>query len=527
MLTPPSYGHSKSRSFVDGAFNDLKMIAQSPHSSAEQDELARVRDYIIGRFNEMGIETKVNSYIADNWFGQYEVNNITAQINGQSNMPYVLVMAHYDSVIEDLNMNKSYSTGAVDDGYGVATLLQIAEYISKSDKPLINGIKFLLTDSEETGPLEGSKAEVEKNIDYYKDIAFIINIEARGFNGPVMMFQTNKKNNKIIGLYAKTKRQFSNSIMNEFSAFIPNFSDLSPFLENGYQGLNFASFGHMKYYHSDEDNINNVNLDTLQHYSEQILPIIIEFVYNSAYSEIDCFRGLNDTNYFSIFPNIFVSYDNSLNIILLIVSIIILAIIFLTGSKNNAISKKQCFSAMARWFIYLFAFIILGVIIAVLIALLSNIPINPFAMFYYKFDTLTMIVFTLLMLFLAFHIVIHQMKKRGIILETLIGGVMFNLGLSFVFILTLSGFTFLFLLPAFAVLLFIFVYKYMKHIANIFAMFVILFMLILYFPLIYTLYYVFTIGCLFTFAFFLAIGFSLFVPVSYMAASKKIVNNEV
>jgi hypothetical protein len=429
-------------------------------------------------------------------------------------------MAHYDSVMEDLFMNPTKSTGAIDDGYGVVTLLQIAEHFIKNNRMLTNGIKFLLTDSEETGPLEGSKLEIAQNSDFYKDISLIINIEARGFDGPVAMIQTSKGNSRVIELYRKANHRFTNSIITELFGFMVNFTDLSPFLDAGFSGLNFGTIGHMKYYHSDEDNLDNVNSDTLNHYGEQIMPIITEFVYNSTYSEFDYFKSSEDSTFFILLPGLFVSYRNTLNIVLLLISFILLAVLVFMGSKKNILSKKQCFIALSRWLLYTIVCVIAGAITSVLIAFLADIPLYPMMMVNYPFDTQTLITVIVLLFCCSIVMVIRQAKKHGTFLEMLIGGIALNLLIALLCVLLLPGCVFLFLLPAFAALLIFWIQMKLKHRAiKIVIAALLTTLILLYAPLLYILYYALTIGSLFVFAFILAIGFSLFTPLACMACN--------
>ena len=78
---------------------------------------------------------------------------------------------------------------------------------------------------------------------------------------------------------------------------MPNGSDFSEFKKMGLQGINFAVLNSLDYYHTPKDNYENVSDTSLQHYGEQILPVVEEFVYNADYGE----EGYLDSNEDAIF----------------------------------------------------------------------------------------------------------------------------------------------------------------------------------------------------------------------------------
>ncbi|MDR1689740.1 MAG: M28 family peptidase [Clostridiales bacterium] len=333
---------------VKPAINDLQTLAADPHSIANPEELAAVRQYILARFSGMGIKAGTNPYTVNNWYGEYEINNITAQIEGEEGNPSVLIMAHYDSAIENLNMEPTLSTGMADDGYGVATLLQIAEHFSSQDVQLVNGIKFLITDSEEVGPLAGSEAEIQHNLSYYEDVSLVINIEARGFDGAVFMFQAGQGNAEMISLLSEASFPVTSSFFSELIAFIPAFTDLSPFLAQGFSGLNFATVK-IKNYHSDEDNLRNLNRETLHHYGIQIMPIVTEFVSGGIYSDARYFGNAGMRTYFTLFPDVVISYGNAVQLVLLglTAALLIVGVIAARGRENKGFAFRPLLIGIA------------------------------------------------------------------------------------------------------------------------------------------------------------------------------------
>src|SRR5205085_9205138 len=81
--------------------------------------------------------------------------------------------------------------GASEDAAGVASLLETLRAL-KSGPPLKNDLVVIFSDAEELG-LVGAHAFADEN-PWMKDVALVLNFEARGSSGPSMMFETSDGN---------------------------------------------------------------------------------------------------------------------------------------------------------------------------------------------------------------------------------------------------------------------------------------------------------------------------------------------
>lgn len=165
-----------------------------------------------------------------------------------------LIAAHYDSV--------PAGPGAGDDGAGVAATLEIAaRFVGRSlTKPII----FLLTDGEEVGLL-GATSFVRKD-PWAKDVAFAINMEARGTGGPAIMFQTSTPNGReIAALTAKPVRTIANSMAADIYRTLPNDTDATEFLGKGYDVVNFAFINPVARYHTPLDSLAHLEHASVGH----------------------------------------------------------------------------------------------------------------------------------------------------------------------------------------------------------------------------------------------------------------------
>jgi Zn-dependent M28 family amino/carboxypeptidase len=117
---------------------------------------------------------------------------VVARLAGTGSGKALLLMAHYDS--------RGTAPGASDDGYGVASLLETARALTTSP-PLTSDIIFLFTDGEEDGLL-GAQAFVSSHR-WAAHVGVVLNFEARGNAGPVLMFQTSDDNGALVRQLAR------------------------------------------------------------------------------------------------------------------------------------------------------------------------------------------------------------------------------------------------------------------------------------------------------------------------------------
>ncbi|WP_306599075.1 M28 family peptidase [Geothrix sp. 21YS21S-2] len=292
---PPGPGFSALR-----ARAHLDVLARAPHSVRDQASLAPVRDYIRGRLEGLGLKpgTLRHPEVTDRSGHRYPLENIAAGIPGRSGSS-VLLVSHYDAAPASL--------GAADDGLGVAAMLEIAGLLARSPEPLENGVRFLFTDAEESGLL-GARAEMERNPGLYRDVNLVINLEARGVRGPAVMFETGRRNLATIRLFRKARWPFGYSFAPEVYRRMPNGTDFTVFSRAGLPGMNFAVLDDLSFYHTPRDNPGNVSMASLQHYGEQILPMVRAYAADPALAGKDAFASREDMVYFPCLPGVLVSW---------------------------------------------------------------------------------------------------------------------------------------------------------------------------------------------------------------------------
>jgi MFS family permease len=185
---------------------------------------------------------------------------IAEAVPGEGNA--ILLMAHLDSV--------PAGPGASDDASGVATILETVRALKAQPNVTPRPVIVLFTDGEELGML--GAALFLRDPAWRARVGTVVNVEARGTNGPSYLFQTSAGDGKLIGLYARSVAQpAASSLYGEIYKYLPNDTDLTPFLNAGFPGYNFAFIGDVAAYHTPRDTIANLDPATLQSQGDNVL----------------------------------------------------------------------------------------------------------------------------------------------------------------------------------------------------------------------------------------------------------------
>ncbi len=240
------------------AMDHLEVIAQRPHPTGSDDH-ARVRDYLQAELENLGLDTMIQRQDVRTELGTIasliSVENVVAKLRGTEGSPAILLSAHYDTV--------PTSTGAADDGSGVASLLETARAL-RAGEPLRHDVIFLLTDAEEIG-LHGARAFMSDH-PWSSEVAVAVNIDARGHHGPVYMFQTGQQNGWWTRqLFEAVDAPRTSSFMHEIFRRMPNATDFNVLRNGGLPGFDLAMIRGLTHYHTDLDQPESVSLDSIQH----------------------------------------------------------------------------------------------------------------------------------------------------------------------------------------------------------------------------------------------------------------------
>ncbi len=245
------------------------LVEGTPHpvGSAEN---KRVKQRILNWLRAHGIEASVQK----TWGCSTQrnscawVENIVALIPGKQvpkreGTPFVALMAHYDSVPP--------APGAGDDGAGLVTVMEVGRML-KEEGPFNNPILLLLTDAEEVGLLGAEAFFAEHPL--APRVGVILNLEGSGTAGPSRLLRTAMHNASLIDAYRRDATYPEGaSLSNEIFKRMPNDTDFSVSIRADVPGIDFVFAGERNHYHTANDNLQNLNQQTLQHHGENLLPV--------------------------------------------------------------------------------------------------------------------------------------------------------------------------------------------------------------------------------------------------------------
>ena len=309
------------------AMKHLEAIAKSPHPIGSASH-AEVRDYILGNLRELGLSPTVQkvpvvSQKPGSAIVAGTVENIVAKLDGTNNHQAIMLVSHYDSVPN--------SFGASDDGFGVSVMLETLRAI-KTRGQLRNDVIFLFSDGEEIGLL-GAKAFMEEH-PWARNVGLVLNFDARGNSGPVIMFETSPNNQDLIYEFAKAvPRPVATSLSSEIYQRLPNSTDLTVFKEAGLPGLNFAYIKGLNHHHSYMDSVREVDESSIQHGGSYALALTSHF---GNLASIGQRRG--NAVYFDLLGRAFFSYSERWVLPLFLLVTVLIAATAIIGFKRRRLT---------------------------------------------------------------------------------------------------------------------------------------------------------------------------------------------
>lgn len=249
-----------------------RLLGEAPRPRpAGSAEAAAFRERLVAELRSLGLEPAEERAWACSPEGACaETVNLLARLPGGGSGPGLLLVAHTDSV--------GAGPGAADDGAGVVVLLEAARALLAPVAPaagaaLARPVTLLFTDAEEVGLL-GAQAFVDARRDgrLAREVAVVINVEARGTSGLDHLFETGEENAGLLRTVGgELPRPSASSLFYEIYRRLPNDTDFSVFKRAGLTGLNFAFIGEPLRYHTPRDEPRLLDAGSLQHQGDHLL----------------------------------------------------------------------------------------------------------------------------------------------------------------------------------------------------------------------------------------------------------------
>lgn len=391
---------------------DIEVISKEHHSVAHPQERAKVREYLVGRLEELGADTvKIFSY--DSLVGPknkhvvytFDAHDILAEfppLKPSDDDTYLMLVAHYDSrYSQPVLKDTVWSYGAADDGYGVGVALETVFQVLKIRQDWKQGIKVLFTDAEEVGMM-GMTAIWENDRHVFDNVGLMVNIEARGPWGPALLFEACPGNEKVMDLYAEAARYpYTYSLTTVVYNFMPNFTDFT-IVKDSIPGLNFSTIADVNHYHTDLDNFSNVSPKSIQHYGAQILPVVEKYLTTAEYADRDAMRAEKDATNFTIPLLGLFNFSKTGYLIFNIVVFILFLLVFALEGVRGRLKAAKVFKVSASVLGLAVAVLAFGEFVAYLSSAAVGAKFKPFGIVAgISFDNAAMIVTTVVIFALS------------------------------------------------------------------------------------------------------------------------------
>ncbi|WBL22557.1 M20/M25/M40 family metallo-hydrolase [Zunongwangia sp. HRR-M8] len=329
---------------VNRAFQHVEKIGESAHYLGSAAH-SSVRNYIVNQLQNLGLEVQTQEdFVLNENAVLSRPQNILTRIKGSGNGNALVLMTHYDS-------QPHSSHGASDAGSGVATILEgIRAFIAEGNTPK-NDIIILFTDAEEIG-LMGAELFTRAH-PWAKDAKLALNFEARGSGGSsFMLLETNAGNAKLINAFKDAKVPFptTNSLAYSVYKLLPNDTDLTILREFGnINGFNFAFIGDHFDYHTANDVPKNLDLETLAHQGDYLMPLLYYF----QDIDLDKLTSDQDLLYFNLPFGQFITYPFAWIIPMLILALVLFFAVVVFGIFKKQLSVKAIFKGFVPYFLSL------------------------------------------------------------------------------------------------------------------------------------------------------------------------------
>lgn len=361
---------------------DIKVIAKDHHSVAHPQERAEVREYLVSRLEQMGGEVNLYKYDSIESRGYtFDAVDIFAEfppMKASEDTSYVMLMAHYDSRCAQKFLSDTvWSYGAADDGYGLGVILESVRCVLGERENWNQGVKVLFNDAEEVGMM-GMKSIWENDRELFDDVSLVINVEGRGTYGPALLFETSSGNSKVIELYDEYARYpYTYSLTTVVYKFMPNYTDFKV-LKEDIPGMNFSTIGDVNHYHTHLDNLDNIDEASIQHYGEQIVPMLEALLLEPKYAEKGYFFAEDDLINFTIPGLGLFKFTKTLFIVLVIVVVLLFFLSFAFEAMRGRLQPKKALKSGAYVFLMAAAGLIFGELVAYMCCLVSGAEFKPF-----------------------------------------------------------------------------------------------------------------------------------------------------
>ncbi|HLQ43731.1 MAG TPA: M28 family peptidase [Planctomycetaceae bacterium] len=312
-----------------------ELFPPKPHPAGSVENLL-VRDRLAELLRHRGWQVEIQTAIVESDV-KVVLHNVLAhhsQLDSFKTRPLVLA-THYDSC--------RTGPGAGDAGGCVAAVIEAARALFWTDtnfRPdLQRPVYLLFTDGEELGLLGAQQFVKRHPLSARKPI--VLNFDARGTSGPVVMYETHAGNRAAIAAWSNelARPRITGSLFTAVYRTMPNGSDFTVFQRAGWQGFNFAIIDGAHRYHMPDDTLANLDRRSLQHFGEHALNLARRI----ATTDSDLPQTPDDAVYFDVLGLVVWHYPLSWSLPLSIA-----AFVLICGANRKSLLVRDGFRVFVR-----------------------------------------------------------------------------------------------------------------------------------------------------------------------------------
>ncbi|KAH8297049.1 hypothetical protein KR044_003986, partial [Drosophila immigrans] len=236
-------------------------------------EIADIRKDMLDEYYslEVNVQQASGSFRYSHLLNMYQgVQNVIVKLSSKnsSSESYLLVNSHFDTVLT--------SPGAGDDGFMVATMLEVLRVMATTEKYFEHPIVFLFNGAEEAA-LQASHGFITQH-KWASNCKALINLDAAGSGGREFLFQSGPYHPWLVNYYKKSAKHPGATTLGEevFQAgLIPSDTDFAAFVEFGkIPGLDIAQGMNGFVYHTKYDRMDVIPRGSIQNTGDNILGLV-------------------------------------------------------------------------------------------------------------------------------------------------------------------------------------------------------------------------------------------------------------
>ncbi|KAJ3068262.1 hypothetical protein HDU98_008593 [Podochytrium sp. JEL0797] len=259
------------------AYTQLENIAQIPHMIYTEENM-RIYSYLIDAFSEYKSTAVVPMEVWE-FDSTLEYPQLFVYFPGTTNNT-VLVSSHFDS--------REMAPGASDDGSGTVVMMQLARLFASGHGfagPHRNSLLLFFNNGEEKHPdprlnftelarMEGAKRWVESEQwrPLLGSVKMFLNLEAGGAGGKPILLRSST--DKLTEVFTSVPYPHMNSFGGAFIKVLKSATDYEIYVDAGIPGLDLAYYENRRYYHTPEDNLNNISPSDIQYMGSNSLALV-------------------------------------------------------------------------------------------------------------------------------------------------------------------------------------------------------------------------------------------------------------